>query len=77
MNCRELVELLCDFVANELPEDQRALIEQHLCKCPPCVVYVETYRLTITVSRKLPDAPVPNELLDRVRAALREMERED
>ena len=70
MTCRELAELLCDFIEGELTADQRRHIEEHLCDCPPCVIYVETYRLTITMTRKLPSAPLPPQLAERLRAVM-------
>ena len=70
MNCRELVEKLLDFLADELPPEHRDRIREHLRACPPCVAFVETYRITITLSRRLPRAPLPPDLEQRLRAAL-------
>ncbi len=70
MNCRELAELLIDFVSGELPDDQRARIEHHLRGCSPCVHYVETYRLTIQLTRRLPCKPLPPELEYRLRVVV-------
>jgi anti-sigma factor RsiW len=70
MTCRELVELLIDFLDNELPEERRRHIEQHLEFCPPCLTYLETYKVTIQLTRRLPDVPPPPELLVRLKAAL-------
>jgi anti-sigma factor RsiW len=73
MNCRKLAELLIDFVSGDLPEDQRALVEQHLGRCPPCVTYVETYRLTIKLTRRLPCSPLPPDLEYRLRIVVETM----
>jgi anti-sigma factor RsiW len=70
ITCRELAEILLDYCAGELPPEQSDVIRQHLCQCPPCVAYVETYQLTIKLTRQLPPAPVPPQLLERLRAAL-------
>ncbi|HZT81090.1 MAG TPA: zf-HC2 domain-containing protein [Gemmataceae bacterium] len=70
MTCRELVDLLIDFVADELPPERRAVVEEHLKRCPPCLAYLETYQLTIRITRKLPAVDPPPQLLDRLRAAL-------
>jgi anti-sigma factor RsiW len=72
ITCRELVELLFDFVADELPPERRLHIEQHLATCAPCVIYVETYRLTIRLCRKLPATPPPPQLMERLRQAMAE-----
>jgi anti-sigma factor RsiW len=70
MTCRELVELLIDFLDGELPDDRRRLLETHLALCEPCMAYLETYKVTIQLTRRLPDVPPPPELLVRLKAAL-------
>ncbi len=70
MTCRQLIELLIDFVNGDLPPEHCQRIEQHLRACPPCVVYLETYRITIQLTRRLPDAPLPPQLVERLRTAL-------
>jgi anti-sigma factor RsiW len=72
MTCRELVELLLDFLDGELPEERRRILEAHLALCQPCLNYLETYKVTIQLTRRLPDIPPPPELLERLKAALRE-----
>jgi anti-sigma factor RsiW len=72
ITCRELVELLIDFVGGELDEELRRRVEQHLHCCPPCVTYLETYQITIRLTRRLPPAPLPAELKARLRAVLEE-----
>ena len=73
ITCRELAELLIDFVSDELPPEHRTHVEQHLKRCPPCVVYLETYQLTIRLTRKLQCHPLPEHLADRLRRALEEI----
>ncbi len=73
MTCCKLAELLIDFVASDLPEDQHRLVEEHLRNCTCCATYLVTYRTTIMLTRKLPDRPVPAELVARLRAAWTEM----
>lgn len=70
MTCRELAELLCDFVGGELSDDLCCTIRTHLDCCPECVYFVETYRLTIQISRRLPAAEPPPALLQKLRQAL-------
>jgi len=70
--CREVVELLCDFVGGELAIEQCRELELHLCQCQKCLVYVETYRLTIRMSRCLQDKPLPPSLADKLRALCEE-----
>ena len=39
MTCRRAVELLIDYVADDLAADQRSLLESHFQRCPPCLIY--------------------------------------
>jgi anti-sigma factor RsiW len=73
MTCRDLAELLLEYVQGELDAERCAHIRGHLSSCPPCEAYVETYRMTIRLSRQLPAAPMPPELVERLRAALRDI----
>ena len=76
MTCRELVEMLFDYISGELAPDQALQIRQHLDLCRPCVTYIQTYQITIRLSRQLPKAPVPADLLARMRRVLEDLERE-
>jgi predicted anti-sigma-YlaC factor YlaD len=67
VNCRQLAELLIDFVSGECAEETRLHIEEHLVECPPCVIYLETYRLTIQMTRQLPQVPMPPPMVERLR----------
>ena len=71
IDCRRLGELLCDFVSGELGEDMVGLLEAHMAACPPCEVHVQTYRLTVTMTRRLRPVRVPNDVMCRLREALR------
>lgn len=73
MTCREVAELLIDFVGGDLPPEVLAHLRQHLAKCPPCVAYIDTYQITIKLTRHLPDAPMPEALMERLKSALQEM----
>ena len=73
MTCREVSEALIDYVAGELPAEVLDHLRRHLELCPPCVTYLETYQVTIRMTRTLPDAPPPPELLERLKAALEEL----
>jgi anti-sigma factor RsiW len=64
--CRQVVELVTDYLEGALPGQLHAAVERHLQLCVPCAVYVEQMRRT---SAALRDAPV--ESIDpRTRAEL-------
>jgi anti-sigma factor RsiW len=70
ITCRDLAEFLNDYVADELPADQRERFERHMAECPPCVVYVETYRITIRLTHSLRDTALPPDVACRLREAV-------
>jgi anti-sigma factor RsiW len=72
MTCRQLVELLVDFLDGDLPDERRRLLEAHLALCEPCLTYLETYKVTIRMTRRLPDVAPPPELLEKLKAAMRD-----
>lgn len=76
ITCRELAELLIDFVSDDLPQSHRDRIEQHLRSCPPCVAYVESYKVTIRLTKKLPTVPLPVGFVQRLLAAAEKMQKE-
>jgi anti-sigma factor RsiW len=72
MTCRELSDLLIDFLAGELADERCASIRSHLDSCSHCVHFVATYQVTIQIARQLPTASAPEQLLERIKKALEE-----
>nr|MBA3304102.1 zf-HC2 domain-containing protein [Acidimicrobiia bacterium] len=42
--CRDLVEVVSDWLDGALSAAERAEVEEHLAICPGCVAYVEQLR---------------------------------
>ena len=74
MTCREMIELLLDYCNEELDSALCQQLREHLDTCPPCVTYLETYQITIRVSRQLPPAPMPEHLMRRLQDALKSLD---
>ena len=53
MACRELVEVVTDYLEDSLPDADRRRLEQHLEACPYCLEYVEQMRQTIAALGRL------------------------
>jgi anti-sigma factor RsiW len=52
MTCRELVELVTDYLEGALPWRERRRFDKHLRGCPWCGRYLEQMRVTLrTVGR--------------------------
>jgi putative zinc finger protein len=70
MTCREVMELVFDFVADDLAPEKHDHMEQHIHRCPPCLAYCNSYRITILLARQLPCSPPPPDVAERLRTAL-------
>ena len=51
--CREMVELVTDYLEGAMPPHERAIFEAHLAVCPGCTAYLEQMRETIRMVGKL------------------------
>lgn len=58
MSCKELVELVTDYIEKVLPETDRTRFEAHLAACPGCTDYVEQMRLTLRLSGRLEEESI-------------------
>lgn len=66
VTCQQVAELLYEYLEGQMPADQCKCFEQHLCDCPPCEVFLVTYRETIRVTKALPCEALPDELVARL-----------
>jgi anti-sigma factor RsiW len=66
MPCRELVELVTNYLEGRLSEHDRARFEAHLADCEECSTYLEQMRQTIRALGRLPE----ESLSDGAREAL-------
>ncbi len=69
MSCRELImDFLMEYLDGELPPALAADFEKHLCVCPSCAEYLQSYRKTIELGRSLGDqaAPPPEGLVKAI-----------
>jgi hypothetical protein len=71
IECRQIAELLGDYLDGTLPGHTQQLIDFHIDGCPPCVAFINTYRGTIGAARTLGDVPIPAELKKRLLAVLK------
>ena len=53
LTCRELVELVTEYLEGALPPGDAARFERHLAICPGCTTYVEQIRETVRQTGRL------------------------
>jgi predicted anti-sigma-YlaC factor YlaD len=51
--CKEVVELVTDYLEGALLPEKRVQLEEHIAGCPGCTNYIEQVRLTIGMLRSL------------------------
>jgi hypothetical protein len=71
VECRQIAELLADYLEGTLPNRLMELIEWHIDGCGPCVAFVNTYRGTVKATGSLPPAAIPPELKKRLLTVLK------
>lgn len=71
MPCRELVELITDYLEDRLTPRDRSRFEAHLAECEACRVYLEQFRQTIRVLGRLPEESLSSDARDALLAAFR------
>jgi anti-sigma factor RsiW len=71
LTCRDLVELVTDYLEGTLPADQRRQFDAHLEECPYCQTYLAQMQQTIALLGRLTetsiDPVVAEDLLHRFR----------
>ena len=53
LNCKELVELVTDYLENSLPPAERLRFEEHLGKCSGCRTYLAQMRQIVQAVGRL------------------------
>jgi anti-sigma factor RsiW len=71
--CRQVVELVTDYLEGDLPEALRAAVERHLAECPPCVAYVEQMRTTALSLRDISVKSISPAAREELLAAFRSL----
>ncbi len=66
-SCKDIVELLSDYLDGDLPPDRQREFETHMRGCPPCVEFLDSMRET----KSLAGSVLCDDIPEPVRRALR------
>jgi anti-sigma factor RsiW len=75
LTCRELVEIVTDYVEDVMPDADRRRFDDHLAVCPGCRNYVDQMRATIRSVGSLQEDMVPPKTRADLLAAFRDWKR--
>ncbi|MEP6994139.1 MAG: anti-sigma factor [Acidobacteriota bacterium] len=67
ISCRRLIlEYLADYEDGSMPAPDRVQLERHFEECPPCVVFLKSYRATGRTLKMLKPREIPRNLAEAV-----------
>ena len=75
LTCRELVEVVTDYLEGSLPPADRIRFEEHLVMCAPCTIYLDQMRETIRLTGTLREEQVDPAARDALLTAFRDWKR--
>jgi predicted anti-sigma-YlaC factor YlaD len=59
LTCKEVVEIVTDYLEGVMSPEERARFDDHLAICDGCATYVEQMRETIRLSGMLTEDQIP------------------
>ena len=72
MNCRQVVELMTDYLDGALAAEARARFEEHIAGCDGCRAYLAQLKATREVVGRLAEESVPKAVEDELVKAFRD-----
>ena len=75
MTCRELVELVTEYLEDTMAPAERTRLELHLSTCWPCRHYLDQMRKTIDVVGSIPEETVTPDAREDLLAVFRAWKR--
>ncbi len=62
MNCRQVVELMTDYLEGALSAADRRRFEAHISGCDGCTEYLRQLQTAMSLAKKLGEEPISAEL---------------
>jgi anti-sigma factor RsiW len=72
MNCRQVVELMTEYLEGALSAEESARFEEHIAGCDGCRAYLAQLRMTREMVGRLATEPVPTALEGQLIEAFRD-----
>ena len=75
LTCKELVEVVSDYLEGSMPAERRLLFEEHLAFCDWCQTYLEQMRETIRLTGTLMEDDLEPSARDALLGVFRDWKR--
>ena len=62
LTCREMTEVITDYLERRLPLRKRLLFQMHIGMCRHCRAYLRQMKLTVRSLGKLAPPPIPEDV---------------
>lgn len=72
MSCKELVQVINDYLEGALAPADRQRFEEHLAICPGCQTYLDQMRQTVRTVGRLREESIPSEAREVLLRAFRD-----
>ena len=72
LTCKELVELVTDYLEGALPARERRRFDEHISKCPHCTTYLDQMQITIRTVGRLREYSIEPRMRDELLAVFRD-----
>jgi anti-sigma factor RsiW len=72
ITCKELVEVVTDYLEGRMPADRRLLFEEHVAFCSWCQTYLDQMRQTIRITGTLTEDDLSPEARDALLETFRD-----
>ena len=70
--CREVIQVLTDYLEDDLSLQEKASFEQHMSACGPCRAFLRTYEKSRELAAgALRAEEIPDELQERIRGFIK------
>jgi anti-sigma factor RsiW len=70
-SCREVVELITEYLEGALSQAEREAVEHHLAVCRGCQAYLEQVRHVVRLTGRLAEEEIPPEIRAELVSAFR------
>ena len=72
LTCREIVQLVTEYMEGTMPPETRLRFERHVAICPPCRGFLGQMRETLRVSGELTEESLSPETREALLEAFRD-----
>ena len=73
MVCKELTEILCDYIEGTLDPEIHEEMEEHFKDCPPCTAFLNTYKKTSSLCKQsIGQIEIPPALEEKLKKFIRD-----